>query len=157
MFRLYIRAIGSPSEEWHQQAIHSYQNRLKPFAFLESFELSEGHGKSTKPDLAKTRSAEATSLLKNLPSGAIVIALDETGKEFTSPDFAKELERRGGSGQSIVFLIGGSWGLDASVRARADLILSFGKATLPHILARIVLLEQLYRATTILAGKTYHK
>jgi 23S rRNA (pseudouridine1915-N3)-methyltransferase len=157
MFRLNIRAIGSPSEEWHQQAIHSYQNRLKPYALLETLELPEGHGKTAKPDLAKTRAVEATSLLKNLPAGGVVIALDETGKEFDSPGFAKELEHRGGNGQPVTFLIGGSWGLDPSVRERADLVLSLGKITLPHSLARIVLLEQLYRATTILGGKTYHK
>lgn len=157
MFRLYIRAIGAPSEDWHQQAIHSYEKRLKPYALLDTLELPEGHGKTAKPDLAKTRSTEARSLLKNLPAGAVVIALDETGKELTSPDFAKELERRGGSGQPVVFLIGGSWGLDPSVRDRADLVLSLGKITLPHALARVVLLEQLYRATTILGGKTYHK
>ena len=157
MFRLNIRAIVRSMEDWHQQAIHSYQIRLKPYALLETLELPEGQGKTTKPDLAKTRATEAESLLKKLPAGSVVVALDETGKEFTSPDFAKELERRGGNGQPIIFLIGGSWGLDPSVRERADLVLSLGKLTLPHSLARIVLLEQIYRATTILGGKTYHK
>jgi len=157
MHRLQIRVVGKPQENWQTEAIESYLTRLSPFAKIEILEIKEGHGGATKPDENKTRAAEAGSLLKNIPTDAIVVALDETGTNLTSPTFARHLETWGISGQTIVFLIGGSWGLDASVKARAKFVLSLGKHTLPHLLARIVLLEQLYRAETILAGKVYHK
>ncbi len=157
MFSLQIRAVGALQESWHPQAIHSYLTRLLPFARLEVKEITEGHQGSAKPNLEKARKLEAESLLKNLPSNAIVIALDETGKEMDSRTFAKQLETWGGTGTPVVFLIGGSWGLDASVRERAHVVVSLGKMTLPHAMARIVLVEQLYRAMTILNGKEYHK
>lgn len=135
----------------------SYLERLRPFAKVEIIELPEGHAASSKPDEHKTRSTEAASLLKSLPDQAFVVALDETGKNLSSSELSSKLETETASGRPIVFLIGGSWGLEPSVRARADLVLSFGKQTFPHSLARLVLLEQLYRSETLQRGKTYHK
>jgi 23S rRNA (pseudouridine1915-N3)-methyltransferase len=157
MIKARIRCVGKPSESWHQQAIHSYEERLAPFAHLETVELQEGHKNSAKPDIAKTKAIEAESLLKGIPKDAWVVALDETGKELDSPTLAKSIAEWTEGGRTVVFLIGGSWGLDASVKERANAVLSFGKITLPHALARIILLEQLYRAAMINAGKTYHK
>jgi len=157
MFSIQIRAVGALQEMWHPQAIHSYAQRLTPFARLEVKEIAEGHQGSAKPNLEKARSAEAERLLKNLPANAVVIALDETGKEMDSRTFAKQLDQWGGTGSPVIFIIGGSWGLDASVRERANVVLSLGKITMPHAMARIVLTEQLYRAMTILNGKEYHK
>ncbi|MDO8583935.1 MAG: 23S rRNA (pseudouridine(1915)-N(3))-methyltransferase RlmH [bacterium] len=157
MHHFIFRVIGSAQESWHREAIASYTERLKPFAKVEMIELEEGHGGSAKPDEEKTRKKEAEALLKSLPSDAAIVALDETGKNLGSREIANWINDRSTSGSPIVFLIGGSWGLDKAVRERADLILSFGKQTLPHLLARIVLLEQLYRAETIIKGKTYHK
>lgn len=134
-----------------------YVERLKPHAKLEIVELPEGHGGSAKPDLKKTLSREADSLLKGIPEECMIVALDETGREFASPVFAESLEGWGSGGREIIFLIGGSWGLDKSVRDRADVVISLGKLTLPHGLCRIVLLEQLYRAAMIRSGKRYHK
>jgi 23S rRNA (pseudouridine1915-N3)-methyltransferase len=157
MHRLIIRAIGKPSDDWHPQSIHSYLTKLSPFAKLDLQELPEGHAGSSKPDLAKTQKAEAESLLKKLPEGAFVVALDSAGKNYSSEDFARQLDRWSEGGRTVIFLIGGSWGLDKTVLDRADVVLSFGRQTLPHLLARIVLLEQLYRAESILKGKQYHK
>lgn len=157
MHKTTLRVIGRAQETWHVEALESYLDRLSPFQKIDLIELPEGHGGSAKPDLAKTRKVEAESLLKGIPDGAFVVALDETGKRFDSPTFAKKLETWAEGGRPVVFLIGGSWGLDASVRDRADVVLSLGEMTLPHLLARIVLLEQLYRAESILSGKTYHK
>lgn len=86
-----------------------------------------------------------------------MIALDQSGKNLSSTELASKIQTLTESGQALFFLIGGSWGLDETVLKRANLILSFGKQTLPHLLARVVLLEQLYRTETILAGKAYHK
>ena len=157
MKHLIIRTIGKPSEEWHPQAIHSYLKKLSPFVKIELIELPEGHGGSAKPDEAKTRREEATSLLKNIPKDSTIVALDETGKNLSSLELAKHISNWSEGGRTVVFLIGGSWGLDETVLARANAKLSLGKQTLPHLLARIVLLEQLYRVETILNGKTYHK
>lgn len=152
-----IRAVGKPKEAWQKDALAEYEKRLNAFAKIEVVEIPEGHGGAKKPDEQKTKSAEAESLLANLPADAFVVALDETGKNLSSRDFAKRIEKETEAGQTVIFLIGGSWGLSNDVREAADLVLSFGKETLPHLLARVVLLEQLYRAETILKGKTYHK
>jgi 23S rRNA (pseudouridine1915-N3)-methyltransferase len=157
MQKIIIRAIGRASESWHREAIQTYLERLVPFARPDLIELPEGHGGSAKPDIEKTRRTEAESLLKGIPDHAFVVALDETGKQVDSASFAHKLDAWSEGSRTLVFLIGGSWGLDATIRDRADAVLSLGSMTLPHLLARIVLLEQLYRAATILAGKTYHK
>lgn len=157
MPRFTIRAIGKLPTGWPREAAADFLERLSPFAQLQVIELPEGHEGSLKPDIERTRRIEAASLLKNLPEEALVIALDETGKQYSSPDFATFLSQRLPPGGTVIFLIGGSWGLDVSVRERADLIWSLGKITLPHALARIVLLEQVYRTILIQSGKTYHK
>ncbi len=101
--------------------------------------------------------AEAVLLQKAIPKGARTIALDERGKVMTSPDFADMLARFRDQGTpELTFLIGGADGLDASFRQKGD-ALSFGKMVWPHMLARVMLSEQLYRAATILAGGPYHR
>ncbi len=157
MKTIHIRAIGKPTEDWQIEAAETYLTRLKPFAKVDVVELKEGHGGSSKPDEYKTRQAEAVSLLQGLKSGVKLIALDETGHNLDSVSLSRKLEKLSEDGSPLVFVIGGSWGLDQSVRDRATLVLSFGKQTLPHNLARIVLLEQLYRAETISRKKEYHK
>jgi 23S rRNA (pseudouridine1915-N3)-methyltransferase len=157
MHKLLLLTVGKPQESWQSEAIQEYLTRLKPFAKVEVIELAEGHDRSAKPDEAKTRAKEAELMLARLPVDATVVAMDEVGKNLSSPEFAATLERLGENGRTIVFCVGGSWGLDATVKQRAHLTLSFGRETLPHMLARVVLLEQLYRAETIIHGKTYHK
>ncbi|WP_138466488.1 23S rRNA (pseudouridine(1915)-N(3))-methyltransferase RlmH [Poseidonocella sp. HB161398] len=101
---------------------------------------------------------ETRLLLKSVPDGARVVALDERGKVMTSPDFAGQLARWRDDGISdTVFAIGGADGHTSEMRQRADLLLSFGSMVWPHMLARAMLAEQLYRAATILAGSPYHK
>jgi 23S rRNA (pseudouridine1915-N3)-methyltransferase len=157
MKNIHIRAIGSPSEAWQKAAAETYLTRLKPYAKVEIDERPEGHKGSAKPDATRAKAAEAQALLKAHKSDAFVIALDETGKEYSSSAFSKQLELWSEGGRPFVFLIGGSWGLSDEVRDKADALLSLGKMTLPHGLARIVLLEQLYRAEAIARGKEYHK
>jgi 23S rRNA (pseudouridine1915-N3)-methyltransferase len=102
--------------------------------------------------------AEAALLAKALPEGATLVVLDERGKLLTSPEFAGKLAGWRDAGQAnLAFMIGGADGLDASLLARADLRLSFGKMVWPHMLARVMLAEQLYRAASILSGAPYHR
>nr|WP_112873566.1 23S rRNA (pseudouridine(1915)-N(3))-methyltransferase RlmH [Paracoccus endophyticus] len=104
------------------------------------------------------RLAEAALLGRAVPEGAAVIALDERGRLLSSPDFAAALGRWRDDGRSdAVALIGGADGLDPALRDRADLVVSFGAMVWPHMLARVMLAEQLYRAATILAGSPYHR
>jgi 23S rRNA (pseudouridine1915-N3)-methyltransferase len=104
------------------------------------------------------KAAEAEALLRALPAGATVCALDERGESMTSPAFAERLARWRDTGvQDVAFVIGGADGLDPAVLDRAALTLSFGRMVWPHMLARVMLSEQLYRAAGILAGTPYHR
>jgi 23S rRNA (pseudouridine1915-N3)-methyltransferase len=150
-----LRVIGKAQDPWQKEALQEYQTRLSPYAQVQIIECAEGHQGSAKPDEQKTRAREAESLLASLPPHAFLIALDEQGKNLSSTTLATTIKEY--LDRPVVFFIGGSWGLDASIRNRMHLVLSLGKQTLPHMLARIVLLEQLYRVETILQGKTYHK
>ena len=102
--------------------------------------------------------AEATLLEKAIPDGAVLAVLDERGKVMTSPKFADTLGRFRDDGRSdIAFVIGGADGIDPALRAKADMALSLGQMVWPHMLARVMLSEQLYRAASILAGSPYHR
>lgn len=102
--------------------------------------------------------AEAALLGRALPAGAAVIALDERGKVRSSPEFAQDLAKWRDDGRSdLAFVIGGADGIDPALRAKCDGALSFGKMVWPHMLVRVMLSEQLYRAASILAGSPYHR
>ncbi|MGR3323656.1 MAG: 23S rRNA (pseudouridine(1915)-N(3))-methyltransferase RlmH [Pseudooceanicola sp.] len=102
--------------------------------------------------------AEAALLARAIPERAAILALDERGKVMTSPDFADRIARfRDDGTQDLALLIGGADGLAPDLRGRADMALSFGRMVWPHMLARVMLSEQLYRAATILAGSPYHR
>ncbi|OUD09848.1 23S rRNA (pseudouridine(1915)-N(3))-methyltransferase RlmH [Marivivens niveibacter] len=102
--------------------------------------------------------AEAALLDKAIPNGALICIMDERGKVMTSPQFADQLGGWRDQGrQDVAFVIGGADGLDPAFRARADAGLSFGKMVWPHMLVRVMLSEQLYRASSILAGSPYHR
>lgn len=167
MRRIHIRAVGRLPEAWQREAQTALLARLQPYAKTDIHEISEGHKGSAKPDPKRTRTNEAEALnpssaplenwRKKGVSDAFVIALDERGKEYDSPTFARQMEAWSEGGRPIVFLIGGSWGLDESLVKEANVVLSLGKMTWPHAVARLLLLEQLFRAETILRGKEYHK
>lgn len=102
--------------------------------------------------------AEGALLSRAVPNAAVLVCLDERGKLTSSPDFASRLGNWRDDGRGdICFVIGGADGIDPALRARADLSLSFGKMVWPHMLARVMLAEQLYRAASILAGSPYHR
>jgi 23S rRNA (pseudouridine1915-N3)-methyltransferase len=102
--------------------------------------------------------AEGELLARALPAGAVLVVLDERGKTLSSPELAAQLAAwRDGGRQDAAFVIGGADGIDPALRSRADLAISFGRMVWPHMLVRVMLAEQLYRATTILAGSPYHR
>lgn len=107
---------------------------------------------------AANMTEEAALLRKAMPAGALLCVLDERAKPMTSPGFADQISRWRDAGRGhVVFMIGGADGLHPDLRAEADAALSFGKMVWPHMLARVMLSEQIYRAATILAGSPYHR
>lgn len=102
--------------------------------------------------------AEAALLERAIPAGALIAVLDERGSLMSSPDFAAQLAKwRDDGRQDLAFVIGGADGIAPALRQRADFALSFGKMVWPHMLVRVMLAEQLYRAASILAGAPYHR
>lgn len=101
--------------------------------------------------------AEAELLTRSIPDGAAVVMMDERGDQPTSPDFATRIADWRDGARDICFVIGGADGLDPSLRQRADWQISLGRMVWPHMLVRVMLAEQLYRAATILAGSPYHR
>ncbi len=102
--------------------------------------------------------AEADLLSRAIPNGSLICVMDERGQTPTSPEFADLLARWRDTGRSdVAFVIGGADGIDPTLRARADAALSFGRMVWPHMLVRVMLAEQLYRAASILSGGPYHR
>ena len=148
--RLVVAAVGRGRDDPAQQLFESYRRRL-PWP-LELREVRVGG------DRDAGREREATALLKGIPASAYVVALDGTGKALTSEALAARLGRIRDDGAAVVaFLIGGPDGHGAPALARADMVLSLGPMTWPHLLVRAMLAEQLWRAASILAGHPYHR
>lgn len=146
-----IAAVGKLRRGPERDIIDIYLRRLRWTVSIREIEVPGQLDPSTR----KLRESER--LLDAVPGGAARIALDRTGRNLTSEDFARRLANWRDNGRSIAFLIGGAEGLDAGVLGEADLTLAFGAATWPHMLARCMLVEQIYRAHEILAGHPYHR
>ena len=155
MYRLTVIAVGSLKEAFWKDAISEYAKRLSPSAKVSVVEVAETPFKSQGEAPAVMR-AEAATLKKRIPDGAYVIAMDKGGKKPSSEEFASWIAREGEGGREIAFVIGGPLGLDPAFVRDCHASLSLSSLTFTHGEARAVLFEQLYRATTILAGKTYH-
>jgi 23S rRNA (pseudouridine1915-N3)-methyltransferase len=152
--RIVLVCVGRVRGEPFADDVAHYRRLLERHASLEIQEVREAGGTAhTRGEAARK---EAETLLKRLPSSAFVCAADRNGKPLSSTGLARFLEERRRSGRDLWFVIGGPFGLDAGVLERADALLSLGPMTLPHELARVVLLEQLFRAHKILAGEPYH-
>lgn len=151
-----IIAAGKVQEPWQAEAVAGYLTRLKPYATARVIEIPD-EPESPTVSIIHLRRREAERFRRQIPSGSTVLALDEGGKNLSSSAWAEAVRQEAELGTPLVFLLGGANGLDPELLASAHAVISLGKQTLPHILARIVLLEQLYRAETILKGKTYHR
>jgi 23S rRNA (pseudouridine1915-N3)-methyltransferase len=129
--------------------------RLGAFSDLKIDELKD---QSPSKSFSKDRciEEEGEKILAALSDGEFVIALDERGREFSSEEFASKLGSWKDNGRALTFVTGGAFGLSAAVRERADLVLSLSKMTFTHQMVRPILLEQIYRAFCIIAGKEYH-
>ena len=159
MLNIKIICVGKLKEKYWQDACAEYLKRLGTYCNANVIEVKEAKlpAGASPADEKKVVEAEGNNILEKISKADYVIALDVKGKEISSEEMAGRLSDISFSHSSIVYLIGGSLGLSEDVKKRADARLSFGRITLPHQLARVVALEQIYRAFKINAGETYHK
>lgn len=160
MQKVNVICVGKLKEKFYIDAVSEYEKRLQRHCKLNVMELAEQRlsDAPSEGELRRALAAEAASIREKLPKGGAVVALCIEGKPLTSPQFAEKLRQFALEGQSQVsFLIGGSCGLDEALKREADLRLSFSPMTFPHHLARVMLLEQIYRGYQILEGSKYHK
>jgi 23S rRNA (pseudouridine1915-N3)-methyltransferase len=141
--KLHIITVGAPKLTYAKQGWEEYFGRLKHYHQLRVTHIADKHN-------------DAPHILA-AAEGSFKIVLEITGHQFTSPELAELLEKKAMDGRELSFIIGASDGLPQAVIDAADLLWSFGKLTYPHDLAMVILLEALYRASTITAGRTYHK
>ena len=152
--RLRIAAVGRLKEAHWRAAAEEYLKRLRPYATVEVAEVTD---RDISYDALRAMSAEGSDLLRAIPESSYVVALDLSGRESTSEELSAHLARLMVDGRSdVTFVIGGSAGLAPAVLQRADERLALSRMTLPHQLARVVLLEQLYRAFRIMRNEPYH-
>lgn len=160
MQNITVLCVGRLKESFYADACAEYQKRLARFCTLEVAELPEERLPDA-PSAAQVAAAlekEADAALARLPRGGAVVALCVEGKPLSSGQLSEALASYAARGVSrVTFVIGGSFGLSERVKRRADLRLSMSEMTFPHHLARVMLLEQLYRAYQIQAGTKYHK
>ena len=150
--KLIVAAFGKLRSRELAAVADDYAKRLKRYCPAEVLELRDERGEGEGP-----RRKEAERLDAALRDGDYLVLLDERGRQLSSPELAGLIDGRSRSAAGrLVFLVGGPYGVHESVRSRAQLVLSLSRMTLPHELARAVLLEQLYRAWTILRGEKYH-
>jgi len=150
--RTHLIAVGRMKAGPEKALFDHYAKRLSPGPVMREVEE-----KRTMP-FDKRKASEAGLLLNAVPNGAIIVALDERGKTLSSKAFAKKLGTWRDDGQrDVAFVIGGADGLDEAVCQRANLVLSLGEMTWPHMLVRGLLAEQIYRAHSILSGHPYHR
>lgn len=154
--KLTILCMGKTKERFIQEGIEKYLRYLRPYADASIKELKEEKIQDLK-DAPSIRKKEAERIFKAVPAGAYLVSLDERGEGFTSHEFAALLNNTLESGvREMIFIIGGAMGLDEEVVARSHKTVALSRWTFTHEMARLVLLEQLYRAFTIIKGKTYH-
>ncbi len=154
--KLRLICVGKLAEAWQREAADDYAGRLHRYQPLEIVELKEEKG-GRKGEVAGLLKREGERILEKIPERSLVILLDERGRLFSSEQLAEKLgEQMLHGGQDWCLVIGGPYGFDQAVRQRADLLLSLSKMTFTHQMARVFLLEQLYRSHTILRNEPYH-
>lgn len=159
MMSVHIVCVGKLKERYLKDGCDEYIKRLSAFAKVNVTEVSEERCGDNPSDLQikNVIEKEGERIISKIPKGACVIPMCIEGREYSSPDFSNLIENISMSNSSICFVIGGSFGLSDSVKSLGKIKLSFGKMTLPHQLARLVLLEQVYRAFSISNNSKYHK
>jgi 23S rRNA (pseudouridine1915-N3)-methyltransferase len=160
IMKISVVCVGKLKEKYLTMAIEEYSKRLSRYCKLEIIELADEKTpeNASLAEELQIKKREGERILKNIKDSAFVIALAIEGKMLSSEELAEKMAELGVRGEShLVFVIGGSLGLDAEVLERADYKLSFSKMTFPHQVMRMILLEQVYRGYRINCGEPYHK
>ena len=154
--KICLLVIGKTDMDFVQKGVADYESRLKHYIPYEMKIIPDiKNAKNMSESQQKEREGEL--ILAQLDSSDFVVLLDEHGKEYTSRDFAKSIEQRAiGGTKRLVFVVGGPYGFSPAVYGRANMMLSLSRMTFSHQLVRLVFVEQLYRAMTILKGEPYH-
>lgn len=155
-----VICIGKLKEKYWTAAIDEYSKRLKGYCSLDIIELKEARlpDKAGPAEELAVKEAEGEEILKKIKDNQYVITLEVKGKMLSSEKLAEKIDTLGLEGNSnVVFVIGGSLGLSATVSKRANFKLSFSEMTFPHQMMRVILLEQVYRAFKINRNEAYHK
>lgn len=155
--KIKIIALGKIKEKFLKEGIDEFLKRLTPYASVEIIELSTIEIKDEHLT-ERVLDEEGDKILSHIKPQSFVITMEILGKQFSSEEFAKKINSLTNEGQSeIVFVIGSSCGLSKKVSARSNLKMSMSKMTFLHQFARLLLVEQIYRAFKIIKGETYHK
>jgi 23S rRNA (pseudouridine1915-N3)-methyltransferase len=154
--QIHLIAVGNRMPEWVTQGYEEFARRMPPECRLNLIEIPAA--KRTKAaDIKRLLAQEGERMLEALPKNALVVALDVTGRRWDTEDLAQQLDAWMHEGRDIALLVGGPEGLAPACREQADRNWSLSPLTFPHPLVRIIVAEQLYRATTILKHHPYHK
>jgi 23S rRNA (pseudouridine1915-N3)-methyltransferase len=155
-----IIAVGKIKEKYLQDGIAEYVKRLRPYVNLQILELAEEkrHASASASEEKAAMEKEGERILSAIPFGSFSIVLDIKGTGWSSEELAESIRQRELAGKNqITFVIGGDLGLSPAVQSRSDMRLSLSKMTFTHRMARLLLLEQLYRVCRINSGEPYHK
>ena len=154
--KLLFLSVGKPHETYVQSGIEEFTGRVGKY-FPVSWQLIPAPKNAANMTELALKKAEALAILQQLQSDDHLVLLDERGQQFNSPGVAQLLQQRANeSCKRIVFLIGGAFGVDESISKRANTIWSLSKLVFPHMLVRLILSEQIYRACSILKNEKYH-
>ena len=154
--KIHLIAVGRKMPDWVEQGYREYAQRLPRECSLELREIAPGRrGKGA--DIPRAIREEGERMLAALPGDALIVALDERGKELTTEQLSRELGEWLRGGRDVVLLVGGPDGLAADCRQRAERTWGLSRLTLPHPLVRVVVAEQIYRAWSLLKGHPYHR
>lgn len=150
--KIVVISVGKIKKDYAKAGAAEYLKRLKRYSPIEFIETKEEPAAKTPYSLEK----EAEKIIKNIQEGDFIAALSDKGKQYTSKGFADFINTIASKGtRRLCFIVGGAYGLHSSIIEGADLTLSLSQMTLPHDMARLVLLEQIYRAFTILRNEPY--
>lgn len=157
MMTINLICVGSIKEKYFTDAINEYKKRLSSFCKFNIIELKEiNFSKVTSSEIEKIKELEGKEIISNLKKNNILLSLK--GKEYSSEELANFISNKQTNGLSeLTFVIGGSYGVSGEVEKEIQEKISFSKLTFPHQLMRVIFLEQIYRAFTILNNKSYHK
>ncbi|MDE3236745.1 MAG: 23S rRNA (pseudouridine(1915)-N(3))-methyltransferase RlmH [Bacteroidota bacterium] len=154
--KIQLWSVGKSHEKYVQEGIQEFTQRLNKY-FQASWQIIPPPKNAAGLSEKELKKAEAESILSSLQKEDYLVLLDERGRQLSSPELAAFIQQRANeSSKRLIFLIGGAFGVDEAVMKRAQFSLSFSKLVFPHMLVRLMLAEQLYRACTILKNEKYH-